>query len=119
MAQAFDLVDSATSLLKRIVSGSNGAHRSGLIARVGLGGVFEVAVRASGAVDADIPRVGYVRTAMRFAHHRYNRYARRCPYGFSDELGQDVLLVMLGDGGDDGGQRRLGTETMSLCNLAS
>ena len=119
VAQAFYLVYTTTSLLKGIVSGSNGAHRCGLIAGVGLGGILEVAVRASRAVDADIPSVRYVRTAMRLAHYRYNRYARRCPYGFGDELGQDVLLVMLGNSGDDGGQRRLGAETMALCDLPS
>lgn len=119
VAEAFDLLNAAAGLFVGIVAGADGAHRGGFVACVGLGGVFEVAVGPAGAVDANVACVGYVWTAVGFAHYCHDSDAGGGADGFGDQFGEDIFLVMLGYGGDDGGQRGLGAETVPFGDLSA
>ena len=114
VAQGLELVDAASGLLEGVVARADGAHGGRLVARVGLGAVLEVGVGPAGAVDADVARVGDVRASVRLAHDGDDGDARRRADGLGDQLGQDVLLVVLGHGGDDGRQRRHGADPVLL-----
>ena len=97
VAELLQLLHPVLGLDVGVVPGADGPHRGRLVARVGLGGVLEVAVRPAGAVDANVACGRDVRAAVRLRHHSHDGH----PGGRPDRLGledrRQGRLVLFGD----------------------
>lgn len=107
MAERLDLVHASAGLLIGIVPRADGTHGSGFISSVGLSGVLEVGVRATGAVHANVTCVGDMRATVRLAHDGHDGDTRGRADGLCNQFGEDIFLIVLWDSGDDGRQRGL------------
>ncbi|KAI6771014.1 hypothetical protein HG531_009869 [Fusarium graminearum] len=95
------------------------AHLTCLHGLVDIGGLVSAEVRSSRAIDADVSGVGDMRTSMGLAHDGNDSNTGGRSDRLGDKLWQDVLLVVLGNGGDDGGQRWDVHELVFLGELVS
>ena len=94
VAELPELLEAVPGLQVGVVAGADGAHRRGLVARVGLRGVLEVAVGAARAVHADVARHVDVGAAVRLAHERDDRDAGRRAHRLGAQLGQQQFFVL-------------------------
>ena len=89
------LFDSISGLNVRIVSGTNGSHRSWFVTCIWLSGVLKVTVWTTGTVNTNVSCCCDMRTSVRFAHNCNDCDSWSCSDRLSFQQGSKFIFIVL------------------------
>uniref|UniRef100_A0A7C9AEC1 Uncharacterized protein n=1 Tax=Opuntia streptacantha TaxID=393608 RepID=A0A7C9AEC1_OPUST len=100
MSQPLKLVNPASCLDIRVISGSNSPHTGGFVPSIRLRTILKIRIRPTRTVDTDIPSCSNVRAPVRLRHDSNDGNPRSCSNRLGSELGKQGGPIGFRDGGD-------------------